>query len=1409
MALFFNFKTQQGPNVKAGTLQTEWHPEMPLLAVATDNFVVSIYNEEGDKADANGITRANQSTVCTQLAWHPKMKLLCMGWADGAFVFWSEEDGVKDASPVHTDHAITLLLWNPSGTRLVSADKSGQIGVWKLDAKHKIIPMVQYKKLGPITHAVFRTPKGAHSGDDAMLGDLGMEDVEADDKGNNNPAKNFNKDCMFFFGGSEGIIYMADDNGNAQACTQALESPLAALLYYAARDGVVCVTTNMNLGYWTLQSDFKFHEITHAKIAASQGGEAIIPQVMWVGNGLLVTSNNENVLRMWNLEQDDNYVLQLTEQEDREVTVGRKNGLEKISCISFNPRKRVLAGGTKEGRIVFWQFVGGESSVAADDWEAFAEIDLDTAINDIQWGPGETLLSASMTDAVSILHETILKRKLLNNTAIIQLSPECVLVDILGSKMTHQVKSGLRIKGLDLFGNHFCVWNGKCMELYQVAEGGKTIHLMHKFETLANCVALHSESIFIAKNGRIEVYTYQIHKKQTLMFPENEGSPEHMDVHGDHLAVVTSNNFLKMWRLGREAKPTQTKRLFEDQTGVEVTSIRCNCDGNKVSLLCKTINKEGHTMTDTKFYVYDLETERLTSYDFNGVSRFPISHCWDETEPKLLGCETRRYRSDLNEVDEEGERSSRIEVATLFASPEKGVVLQDSLPLDRNVTALIGLSVPNLYFYARFSNAGGEGTGERDTHIDIKPMPNFDGINITDPKVKDALLRFSYYLTIGNMDEAYKSVKQIKDQNVWQNMAVMCVKTKRLDVAEVCLANIQDAVAARALREARKEPEIDARVAVLAIHLGLLEEAERLYRHAKRYDLLNQMYQACGKWDFALQTAEKHDRIHLRTIHYNNARHYEALGDLENAKSEYEASRNHKYEVPRMLYDAQHIVELENYITNANDKELLSWWAQYNESNAHFDQALVFYEKAQDTLSRVRLHCYMQAIDVAAEIVNDTNNPAAAFHLARQYEDTGNVKESIHYFTIAKAYKHAIHIARDNEMEKDVMNLALLANDTKILLDCADYFESKGMNDKAVLLYQKGGNLNKAIQLCAKGKLFEELTIIAENLEADADEMVFMRCAEFFMDHGKHDKACQMFINAKVYERALQLCLENNVHMTEDMAERMTLPKTNDDDAEGYRISLLKKIAKVAKLQESYYLACKKYTQAGDKVKAMKALLKSGDKDKIILFASHSRHRDIYILAANFLQTLDWHNDAEIMKYIISFYSKARALESLAGFYDACAQVEIDEYRDYEKALAALRESYNILKKAKSADRDSRMESLKSRITNVEKFVEARKLVKSNPEEMVTTCRALLEENEIELSIRVGDVYALLVEFYTSQQDHERAYNLIENMRDKNIVLDYYLDKSLVETVFTQMGIPLDDKQEDEDAIGEDIGEYN
>ena len=67
----------------------------------------------------------------------------------------------------------------------------------------------------------------------------------------------------------------------------------------------------------------------------------------------------------------------------------------------------------------------------------------------------------------------------------------------------------------------------------------------------------------------------------------------------------------------------------------------------------------------------------------------------------------------------------------------------------------------------------------------------------------------------------------------------------------------------------------------------------------------------------------------------------------------------------------------------------------------------------------------------------------------------------------------------------------------------------------------------------------------------------------------------------------------------------------------------------------------------------MKCLLKSGDTKNITYYATVSRIKEIYILAANYLQSLDWQNDPETMKNIVLFYTKAKAFEPLAHFFDA------------------------------------------------------------------------------------------------------------------------------------------------------------
>jgi len=395
------------------------------------------------------------------------------------------------------------------------------------------------------------------------------------------------------------------------------------------------------------------------------------------------------------------------------------------------------------------------------------------------------------------------------------------------------------------------------------------------------------------------------------------------------------------------------------------------------------------------------------------------------------------------------------------------------------------------------------------------------------------------------------------------------------------------------------------------------------------------------------------------------------------------------------------------------------------------------------------------------------------------------------------------------------MSLAL-SSDPANMASAAKYYEQQGQPSKAVVLYGKAGCQKKALELCFSAGLFDALRKIADELNADSDHEILAKCAEFFMQHRQHEKAVHLLSISQQYEKAVDLCCEHDVQISEDMAERMTPDKSSMDPAK--RSEILQTMAKLCKKQGSFQLACKKFTQAGDKKKAMQSLLKSGDTEKIIFFAGTARQPDIYVLAGNYLQSLDWHNDSEIMKNIIQFYSKAKAHDKLAAFYDACAQVEIDEYRDYEKAGGALGEALKYIKKAAGAqaDSDARVVSLQNRISLVDKFASVRKLAKSSPEEMVSLCEEMLQTPEIETAVRVGDIFAQLVEHYSEVQDFEAAHRTVERMRASGIVLTPYLDHSLLVSIYNAVGQPMPESEpaggaaaqgHEDDGVHEEIEE--
>ncbi|KAG1950960.1 intraflagellar transport protein [Pimephales promelas] len=1303
--------------------------------------------------------------------------------------------------------------------------QAGVMAVWRVDARGKLqgSPLIKHDYSKPLTCCIFRPTAPAE--DVAMLARAAVSgDESALDMFN---WKKSNKGAVFAMGSQEGLafyisaadgsVYSVDEQARSVALLS-VESAVQKMWYSKRRAVLAVVTESLQLSQFSVGPEGFTQEISKVKLS-SRGGQHT--DVVWTENGLLITASGEQHIRLWDVELDDHYALSLDE------SLGFEKG-ELLNCVSFCISKQVLAAGTSMGRVALWHMVtvSDQKGDTKTQWKLQTPAEVEGNISQLQWGSSSHLLAvcSSNSSSVVILSEHVMCSHYSQQMAAVQLTPTQLGLANFNTNTHITFHADTHIRAVQVTKDMVAVWNGKYITVYEPS--GQTLRSAGSFQCESAALALHDENIYTIEPNRVQIRTPQGTVKQLLVFSEVEGNPTLLSVCGSYLAVGTDTSHVRVFNLTRrEAKPLGvTKNLCEliPDLGA-LRSVKCNASGSQLSVLVTQVNGR----PDNKVYFYDIELDTLSYFDFftgrpesslalsddsqrtrcegELAARCPVSQFWDENEPRLFVCETVPVNSDLLRSSQSQTEKEDVMVVTFFVTQEHGLLLQDSQPKPATLLSLLALDTPYYYYICKLGEVGDQGQAvsspaeaplvpSAPQMVVRRALRDFVGLESCEKQTRDAMLNFSFYLTIGDMDEAFKAIKLIKSEAVWENMARMCVKSRRLDVARVCLGNMGNARAARALRDAEKEPELEAQVAVLATQLGMLEDAEHLYKSCGRFDLLNKFYQAAGQWQQAVETAETHDRIHLRTTYYSYAKHLEAMGDKTLALVYFEKSDTHRFEVPRMLMEDN--VSLEIYINKMKDKDLYKWWGHYLESQSDMEAALHYYAFAQDYLSQVRVHCYLGNIQKASEIANETGNRAASYHVARQYEGQDEISQSVHFYTRAQAYNNAIRLCKENNLDEQLMNLALLSN-PEDMMDTAMYYEEKGTHmDRAVMLYHKAGHVSKALELAFATEQFGALQLIAEDLNETSDPALLARCSDFFIKHAQYQKAVELLVAAKKYHEALQLCLDQSLNITEDLAESLTVSKDSTHLSEAERKELLEKIADCCMRQGNYHLATKKYTQAGNKIKAMRALLKSGDTEKIVFFAGVSRQKEIYIMAANYLQSLDWRNDPDIMKNIIGFYTKGRALDLLAGFYEACAEVEIDDYQNYEKAYGALTEACKCLTKAKSRsgdEADSRILILTHKLGLIKRFIQARRMHEEDPVEAVRVCESLLEEKDLDPAVRIGDVYGFLVEYYCHHGNFQQAWSKIEELRSTrpNINVSLYVSQTSLEALQNAAGIRL------------------
>ncbi|GAA6069160.1 intraflagellar transport protein 140 homolog isoform X1, partial [Tachysurus ichikawai] len=203
-----------------------------------------------------------------------------------------------------------------------------------------------------------------------------------------------------------------------------------------------------------------------------------------------------------------------------------------------------------------------------------------------------------------------------------------------------------------------------------------------------------------------------------------------------------------------------------------------------------------------KVYFYDVEMDTLSHFDFftgrpfSGLSqpddshsaqhaeaelagRYPVSQFWDESEPRLFVCETVLVNSEYRITNQSHSTEVDVSVVTFFMTQEHGLLLHDSQPRPAALQGLLALDTPYYYYTCKLLfRRGGvflPHPGELDTtsltpaavpsssHMVVRrALRDFVGLESCEKQTRDAMLNFSFYLTIGDMDEAFRAIKLIK-----------------------------------------------------------------------------------------------------------------------------------------------------------------------------------------------------------------------------------------------------------------------------------------------------------------------------------------------------------------------------------------------------------------------------------------------------------------------------------------------------------------------------------------------------------------------------------------------------------------------------------------------------------------------
>lgn len=387
------------------------------------------------------------------------------------------------------------------------------------------------------------------------------------------------------------------------------------------------------------------------------------------------------MVRIWNIETNDNYTLPTKQPDD---TPNTTTLTEYFTCIGYSKHNQTLCAGTNVGRLFFWSRKPSHPQNPDDTWEVTHISRISGTVKQLAWGSVHLrypVLSLNCVTAVYVMKEQSLCACFSERVWAVQTGSQQVMVET-SDCGSFGLKTELQITDLCVNGCLVVVTNGRSIAVYEIANlrsgGDEKLGVSGKFLSLFNCdnegVLLYNKNLIVLSAKAVTIRSATGIISGNIPFPTNEGEPIGFDINGSYLTIFTLDGFLKLYDLSEhEPKLVAPARNLYDLCNDfgEIIQARCNNAGNKIALTLAGVD----LIPDGKLYVWNVDEDTLKTFDFHKygdyvtdqgleaaktdvedaaawyeeicASRIPLAVHWDLEDPRLLVCSAKKLKVGL------------------------------------------------------------------------------------------------------------------------------------------------------------------------------------------------------------------------------------------------------------------------------------------------------------------------------------------------------------------------------------------------------------------------------------------------------------------------------------------------------------------------------------------------------------------------------------------------------------------------------------------------------------------------------------------------------------------------------------------------------------------------------------------